>query len=229
MLKQSMGLVEKLQADNSNIEARFEPLQKQFKSLEKFEVQIEERDKVLQDSLPAAWANFRQALAEAEELIKGKKEHFKNNLLQSAEEFGRVVAQMREEFLQNIPKTTAFSQAKAFAILSDFKQQLNVLLEREAKLKQGLAIFALDPPVYKELSQSAKDLDQIEQVWKLTEEWETSWDSWKRIVFKELNTQLMEDTAQKFQKRVVKLGRGKSASSCLQYCRHQTLGGVARN
>lgn len=46
---------------------------------------------------------------------------------------------MREEFLANIPKSTTFTQAKAFAIIAEFRQQLNALLEREVKLKQGNA------------------------------------------------------------------------------------------
>ena len=54
-----MVLIKKLQEEMSITEARFEPLQKQYKTLEKFEVQIEERDKLLLDSLPTAWANFR--------------------------------------------------------------------------------------------------------------------------------------------------------------------------
>lgn len=42
----------------------------------------------------------------------------------------------------------------------------------------------MDPPVYKELSQSSKDLDHIEQAWKLLEEWENTWETWKKIPFK---------------------------------------------
>ena len=207
MLRTSMTLIKKLQDDSPSIEARFEPLHKQFRSLEKFEVTIDERDKLLLGSLSSSWVSFRQALAEAEEVIKTKREHFKTNLLQSADDFGKLVATMREEFMQNVPKTSSMSHSKAFSIIADFRQQLNGLLERETKLKQGLAIFALDPPVYKELSLSSKDLDQIEQVWKLSEEWETAWDSWKKFPFKDLNVTQMEESAGKFQKRVVKLGR----------------------
>lgn len=229
MLKQSITLQSKMQDELPTIEAKFEPLQRQYKALERFEVQVEEQAKLLLEALPGVWNNFRQTLIDTEELIKSKKEHFRSNLLQSADDFGKVVASMREEFLINIPKNSNFVAAKAFAIIADFRKQLNILLEKETKLKQGLTIFQLDAPVYKELTQTSKDIDQIEQVissdtshehhammitvmthaqvWKLKEEWEASWESWKSITFKELNIAQMEDTAQKFQKKIVILGR----------------------
>lgn len=67
-----------------------------------------------------------------------------------------------------------------------------------------------------------KDLELLEKVWALTDEWNKTWEKWRTILFHQLNTQVLEEDAMKvcslrlvnylnicmqFQKRVMKLGR----------------------
>eukprot|EP01116_Phalansterium_solitarium_P023771 TRINITY_DN849_c1_g1_i4.p1 TRINITY_DN849_c1_g1~~TRINITY_DN849_c1_g1_i4.p1 ORF type:complete len:3887 (-),score=1955.58 TRINITY_DN849_c1_g1_i4:123-11783(-) len=207
MLKQTINLLKKMQDEAPAIEARFEPLQKQFKALDKFDVTIDEREKAQLELLPHAWHEFRTLLLDTEEAIKSKKETFKNKLLQSGDEFGKVVNTFRDDWLKSQPTSSEFSAAKAYSAIDDYRKQLEGLVEKEQKLKEGLAIFAIDPPSYKELSQTAKDLDAIEQLWRLKDDWETTWNKWKTVPFTQLNTKDMEEDASIYQKRVAKLGK----------------------
>ncbi len=206
-LREFISLHRRFSDDSATLDGRFDPLQKQFKALEKFEVQVDDSEKALMEKLPMIATAFRQSLIQAEETVKQKKEQFKNALLQSAEEFGKLASSLREEFQNNTPKVPTIANDKALTTIADLRKQLEDLAERETKLKQGLAIFNIDAPVYKELTSAAKDLDLIEQVWSLKNEWENSWESWKKIKFMEIKTQVMEDTAVGFQKKIVKLGR----------------------
>ncbi len=52
-----------------------------------------------------------------------------------------------------------------------------------------------------------QDLDFLEQVWKLTKEWETAWDSWKVGTFASLQTDDMGYQAQGMLKRLTKVSR----------------------
>lgn len=106
-----------------------------------------------------------------------------------------------------MPKSTNVAHSTAIDTINEFRSQINDIMERENSLKQGMAIFGIEPPIYKELVITLKDLENVEQVWLLREEWESTWESWKTVKFTDLNTQQMEETAQKFQKRIVKLGR----------------------
>lgn len=90
MLKSSISLLDKINQDSPSIEARFEPLQKQYKALEKLEVPISDQDKQMLENLPKVWADFRQMLQEVDEQIKAKKESFKSTLMQQADEFAKL-------------------------------------------------------------------------------------------------------------------------------------------
>jgi dynein heavy chain, axonemal len=69
------------------------------------------------------------------------------------------------------------------------------LREKEEKMKEGLEIFCIEPQFYSELSQVERETDLLMEMWKVKEEWDTEWDSWKDIRFTEINTKLMEDRA----------------------------------
>ena len=52
-----------------------------------------------------------------------------------------------------------------------------------------------------------QDLDHLEQIWELTQEWETAWDSWKVGTFGSLQTDKMGIDAQNILKKLTKVAR----------------------
>lgn len=56
-------------------------------------------------------------------------------------------------------------------------------------------------------SPSSQDLDHLEQIWELTQEWEMAWDSWKVGTFAGLQTEEMGFQAQGMLKKLSKLAR----------------------
>lgn len=84
---------------------------------------------------------------------------------------------------------------------------MNNLKNQEATLKRGLNIFKIEQPSSKELQQIEKDLEHLEQIWRITKEWEELWDSWKTGKFVELVTEDMETTAQVQLKKLNKVVR----------------------
>ena len=52
-----------------------------------------------------------------------------------------------------------------------------------------------------------QDLDHLEQIWELTQEWETAWDSWKVGTFGSLQTDKMGIDAQNMLKKLTKVAR----------------------
>ena len=52
-----------------------------------------------------------------------------------------------------------------------------------------------------------QDLDYLEQIWELTQEWEMAWDTWKGGTFEDLQTDNMGMQAQAMLKRLTKLAR----------------------
>ena len=52
-----------------------------------------------------------------------------------------------------------------------------------------------------------QDLDNLESIWELTQEWEMAWDSWKVGTFASLQTDDMGYQAQVMLKKLNKLAR----------------------
>ena len=65
-LARSLGLLKQLQTDLGATEARFAPLQQQYKVLEKFEVSVKEEEQILLTSLTGEWEKFQVTCARVE-------------------------------------------------------------------------------------------------------------------------------------------------------------------
>jgi dynein heavy chain, axonemal len=118
------------------IEARFEPLYQQYRSLEKFEVTIHPDEQTLMETLPSVWSSLKQTITDTEQMIKVKKvllslpfesmyqfliqERFKSDLMKSTNEFSTIVGSVREDFLSKGPFTTQFSVDEARNIINEY-------------------------------------------------------------------------------------------------------------
>ena len=60
-----------------------------------------------------------------------------------------------------------------------------------------------------------QDLDFLEQIWELTQEWEMAWDTWKGGTFEGLQTDDMGMQAQGMLKKLTKLAREVKVRVCV--------------
>ncbi len=79
--------------------------------------------------------------------------------------------------------------------------------EEEQELRKGLGIFKIDHPFSKDIQNIEKDMDALEQVWRLTKDWDDNYGIWKLTVFKSLETKDMEDSATVQFKKFVKFSK----------------------
>eukprot|EP00727_Mastigamoeba_balamuthi_P014495 m51a1_g9670 putative dynein heavy chain axonemal (5182) ;mRNA; r:1243469-1265072 len=206
-LKTSIDLHKEMLEEQAKIEARFEPLDAMFRTLKKFEVQIDPADVALRESLPTAWTSFKQTLVDTDSMIKQKKDRFKSELVKAVKEFGQTVANARQDFMQKGPTTSNIPVDKAFKLIAEFRTHIESITEKDNSLKAGLEIFGMDTPQNKELAAMVKDLDMLEKIWQLTDEWAHTWEEWRTIRFSEITIAKMEEEAQQYQKKMIKLGK----------------------
>ena len=60
-----------------------------------------------------------------------------------------------------------------------------------------------------------QDLDNLENIWELTQEWDMAWDSWKVGTFASLQTDDMSYQAQLMLKKLNKLAREVKVRPCM--------------
>ncbi|EDV25795.1 uncharacterized protein TRIADDRAFT_23475 [Trichoplax adhaerens] len=206
-LSNSLALLEQLQLDLPKIESKFPPLHEQFAVLEKYEVEVPADVQKMLNDLNGEWVSFQQCLMDSDIMLKKHKEKFKAGLLHSSDEFKRSILNLRDEFNNKGPFLSTVVIETALEILSKFHDQLLALKEQESMIKHGLSIFKIEHPPSKELANLEKDVDQLEQIWTHTKEWEELWSNWKNEIFMELVTESMEYTSQSLLKKVNKLCR----------------------
>ena len=94
----------------------------------------------------AALQAYRRMLGEASTRLQKAKTDFKDDLLNSLNEFNNNVANMRSEFLRNAPFTADVPSANAYELISEFKAQCAAVRSKETDMRAGLDIFSIEPP-----------------------------------------------------------------------------------
>ncbi|XP_066933177.1 dynein axonemal heavy chain 2-like [Clytia hemisphaerica] len=206
-LSTSIQLLEDLQADLTNTEAKIPPLHEQFVILEKYEVEISEEVQEQLQTLGPAWIAFQQCLIDCDDMLRKSKEKFKAGLLSSSEEFKKAVSNLEDEFALRGPISPKIAVNEALAAIKAFNNQVDSLKEQEAKIRRGLNIFKIEQQPSKALKSVEKDIGLLQQIWLITEEWEGLWSKWKYGKFADLVTTDLETTSQVLLKRIHKLNR----------------------
>ncbi|XP_048588102.1 dynein axonemal heavy chain 2 isoform X2 [Nematostella vectensis] len=206
-LGDSLSLLEQLQNDLPNIEAKFAPLHQQFAILEKYEVAIPEEVQGMLDALSGEWLLFQQCLIDSDAMLKKSKEKFKTGLIHSSEEFKKTVNGLFDDFQSKGPFSSSIGVKEALEQVTQYHEQVVNLKSQETSLRRGLNIFKIEQALSKDLQNLEKDLEHLEQVWTVTKEWEELWDTWKVGKFVELVTTDMETQAQLLFKRLNKIIR----------------------
>lgn len=206
-LGESIALVDATQKEEEKIKSRFEPLAAQYALLENFDVVVPDDELERLKGLENAYVVFNKTTADAKKLLQNKKETFKTELLRDLDQFSKSLSVLREEFLSQAPFGADCTPLEAFAIVEEFRSIHLQKEAREQELKSGLRIFDIEHPPYKEMTELQREIDLLDEVWRLTAEWDAAYAEWKTIFFRDLQPEEMDEAAGRFMKRLTKLGR----------------------
>jgi dynein heavy chain len=206
-LSNSLAVLTQLQNDAPSIEAQFGPIFEQYQILEKYEVPIKEEEKRQLETLHTAWSSMQQTMVEAEKQLQESKAKFKSDLMNAVEDFSKNLVSLKEEFSTKGPFQASFGADKALKTITEYRTVIQTALSQEANLKKGLAVFKLEQPPAKEITQISNDLDLLQQIWQLDQEWNSVWENWRTKPFLTLDATEMEESIQKYLKKLMKLGK----------------------
>ncbi|XP_070785989.1 dynein axonemal heavy chain 2 [Enoplosus armatus] len=206
-LGESLKLLETLQGDLAKTEAQIPLIHDQFSILDKYEVPVEQAVQDLCQVLNGEWVWFQQVLIDSDVMLQKHKEKFKNSLILSSEEFKKKIQTTLLEFNSTGPFDSVLSTELALKQIAGNRSQLEALKQEEGTILHGLGFFKIEQPPYKSIRMLEKDIDHLQQVWEITQEWNANWEIWKVGQFATLQTESMESTAQDMFKKLHKLQR----------------------
>ncbi|KAK9521280.1 hypothetical protein VZT92_021099 [Zoarces viviparus] len=191
---ESMKLLETLQGDLAKTEDQILLIHDQFAILDKYEVPVEQAVQVMREVLDGDWVWFQQVLIDSEIMLQKEKESFTNSIIP---EFLKKIKTIVQEFNSTGPFDRALSTELALNEIVGYRCQLETLKEEESAISHWLGFFE----TAKSIQMLEKDLDHLQQLWEITQEWNANWDIWK---VGQLSTQA-ESTAQDLFKKLLNL------------------------
>ncbi|KAI3375810.1 hypothetical protein L3Q82_004092 [Scortum barcoo] len=206
-LGESLKRLATLQGDLAKTEAKIPLIHDQFAILDKYEVPVEQAVQEMREVLNGDWVWFQQVLIDSDIMLQKHKEKFKNGLIISAEEFKKKIQATLQEFSSTGPFDSALTTESALKQIAEHRSQLEALKQEESTILQGLGFFKIEQAPSKNIRTLEKDIDHLQQVWEITQEWNANWNIWKVGQFATLRTESMETTAQDMFKNLHKLHR----------------------
>ncbi|KAL7880425.1 hypothetical protein SRHO_G00026790 [Serrasalmus rhombeus] len=206
-LGESLKLLETLQGDLSKVESQIPPIHEQFAILEKYEVTVEREVQEMLEALNGEWLWFQQVVIDSDIMLKKHKDKFKSNLIFSAEEFKKKMQTTVQDFNSTGPFGSNVSSEAALEQILVLRAQLESLKEEEGTIRHGLSIFKIEQPASRDIQSLEKDIDYLQQVWEINQQWDNHWNEWKTGQFASLKTEHMDNTVQTLFKKLHKLSR----------------------
>ena len=205
-LADQINLLEAEQGGLEKAEGRFQPLEDMYRMLEKFEVQVKDGELERLGNLRSEWAGYRKLLTEVGTRLQKAKADFKDDLLNSLADMRTREQELRADFLRSAPFDGEM-HSEAPALIDEYRNQCAAVRKREKEMAAGLKIFAIEAPPNKETATTEKELELLQVVWGMWDEWEGKMAGWKYGKFKEIDVTAIENDAAQVGKRLYKLSK----------------------
>ncbi len=206
-LSNKIGLRKKLADSLEEVAVRFHPLREMYEVLSKFDVAVPDEETNQLNGINDSFADHKSMLVAAEKSLEKSKVSMKRNLEEQIEEYSTQMTEMRDLSKTELPYKSDVSMENAFKSIEKYKESIAKMKSEEERLGKGLSIFSTNITEHADLTALQKDIDFLDQIWTITQDWRANWETWKMGQFGELDVEDLENVAGTFTKRVGKLGR----------------------
>ncbi|KAM8760834.1 dynein axonemal heavy chain 2-like [Acanthopagrus schlegelii] len=206
-LGESLKLLETLQGDLPRTKALIPLIHDQFAVLDKYDIDVEQDVQKMREMLNERWVWFQQLLFDSDIMLQKQKVKFKDSFILSAKELKKKSHDAFTDFNRTGPFSSHLSTSYALEEIAGHRMQLEALKQEECTILQGLEFFKIEWTPSKTIQMLEKDIDHLQQVWEITQNWNANWDVWKGGQFATLQTEGMERAVQDMFKKIVELHR----------------------
>mmetsp|Transcript_18885 Transcript_18885/g.22437 ORF Transcript_18885/g.22437 Transcript_18885/m.22437 type:complete len:4042 (-) Transcript_18885:161-12286(-) len=188
--------------------AKFGHIEDMYLLLAKCEAAAPEEELLALSQLPATTAIFEKTLEDAGKSLGKCKLSMRSGLVDNLDDLEFKVKELRTVSEKTLPYHDAdLSPSTALTTINNSKKQCSEIRENFKNLAPGLGVFAIEVPNPEELTKTEKELDLLNQVWRICEDWKIHFDSWKTGIFSSIKVDELETAAGGFTKNLGKLGR----------------------
>ena len=206
-LGESIGLLQAIKESSPKFRARFEPLQEKYDLLLTYDVQVTEEEQLDLHNLHTTWDNYEEMMVDANQTLQKCKVNMKQSLQDAVVDLNTHMEDLRSEAEEGLPYASDHSSSSAHVLLLEFEKKMDASRKRQEALRKGLDIFGIEESQNDGFQKTEVDLEFLQKIWGLSDEWDSVWSTWKGKVFREIDVSEMDVVAAQFNKKIAKLGR----------------------
>ncbi|KAL0236923.1 hypothetical protein PCE1_000320 [Barthelona sp. PCE] len=159
------------------------------------------------DNLPSRYVNYARMLNSQLDNISEMKGKQKDLQMFQMKNFQKLVNDMKHRFEETAPYDSDLSRDAVFELLDGFKDDIAELVEQEKVIMTGLLLFNIHTEERKEIQEVSESLAVLESMWHLRFEFQSNYENWLKLVFKNIDIDHLDNEILGFIKRINKLGR----------------------
>ena len=158
------------------------------------------------EELPLTWeAVVKKSFQKKEEILPlqiASVDALKSDL----DEFVLSIRTFRNDFRANAPFKTVSESTAAFSCLDSYSSELNNLEGRINEFNELEELFELQHNSYPEIGETRTEIKFLHQLWEFKCELDAEMNDWQNILWKDVDTDELEDKAKKLRKELKEQG-----------------------
>lgn len=167
-----------------------------------FEYNIDDYQAVVEE-VQTKFSEIFQQVIQVKTNILGLQQKETESLKKEIQVFSQKVQRFRQDFLENAPfrfnlDTTVPEVHHAYQIIEDFRTKVREIKAEAAKYNDLENLFELERTKYKSLNDCTLDLDKLEVMWQMIEKILTTYDKWRRILWKNIKVDELSPENEKY-------------------------------
>eukprot|EP00825_Cyclidium_porcatum_P046190 TRINITY_DN71_c0_g1_i2.p1 TRINITY_DN71_c0_g1~~TRINITY_DN71_c0_g1_i2.p1 ORF type:complete len:652 (-),score=150.25 TRINITY_DN71_c0_g1_i2:404-2359(-) len=198
-LKHSMDVLNECKAQKKEKEASLKPIEDKFKLLEDYQQTLKEEEMQRKNNLREALNEFNLMLDSIEARNAKVYQEFFQETMKSLIEFQKDTSDNKIHFQANAPfQCGNLTNEKAFNMLNEYKENVKLLRNKEDKMKFSFDLFKINYAPSPDLETVEKEIDSLEKIWKIKQEYDNQWEQIQQIKFKDFNNDELDDLADEY-------------------------------
>jgi dynein heavy chain len=162
--------------------------------------------KYLED-VPLQWDKLVKSTFKRKEEILPMQTKKTRVIQEEIEHFFLEMRKFRTKFREDAPFKFTGKPEGAYGMMSDWAAQLNDKVASAAKLNELEELFELQVSQYKETEDTRHELRQLKALWDFKDNVLNTFSSWKTQLWKDIDTEALEDSTKDFLKEIRKRGQ----------------------
>ncbi|XP_059165934.1 dynein axonemal heavy chain 10-like isoform X2 [Physella acuta] len=206
-LKSVLSTISDIKSMSLDVMNRIRDIQERYRTLEMYNLPVNEKEKELQAQLPQIWDELVLKSKNIDASLVKVKRKFTEITQEQISAFKKGLNDFADRFLLEGPGAVGEDLDKGVELLKVYKEEVHELESSRQELTNAEKLFELPITMYPELLKVQKEVAGLESIYQIYTEQKVAREQWSETLWVNLNVQILQDGIEGFLKTLRKLPR----------------------